>query len=174
MKVVVAILVLVAVFACNRSRDASNGPDTRNPTERGAPSATTMFAVGGAGHLEVRQNPLRDLAIDAGIDIDSRLASDAGFSTQDVDKLLEIVYGDRARHSREELRIIAFVEEYLDRDQPQYPRPRRFLVDREPGGWAVSVLKLEALKKVERMGDLAVHVVEENGKLRVARLTTKS
>jgi hypothetical protein len=118
MKVVIAIVVLVVVFSCNRSHDASNGPGAGNPTERGAPSATAKLTVGGAGHSETRQNPLRDLAIDAGIDIDSKFASDAGFSTEDVDKLLEIVYGDRARHTREELRIIAFVEEYLDRDQP--------------------------------------------------------
>lgn len=173
MKVVIVSIALV-VSSCNRSHDASGNRDVGNATQRGAPSATAKLTAGGAGHSELRQNPLRDLAIDAGIDVDSKFASDAGFSTEDVDKLLEIVYGDRARHTQEELRIIAFVEDYLDRDQPNYPRPRRFLVDREAGGWAVSVLKLEALKKVERSGDLAVHVIETNGRLRVARLTTRS
>lgn len=172
MKTLGLVLILWGFVSCNRSHNASSDPSTANSVGAVAPGAASV-AAGGAGHPVARPNPIRDLVVDAGIDV-SRLGSDAGFSTEDVDKLLEIVYGDRARHSKEELRVIAFVESYLDVDQPKYPRPRRFLVDREPDGWAVSVLTLEALKRMDRIGDLVVHVVEKNGKLRVARLTTRS
>lgn len=84
----------------------------------------------------------------------------APYPTAYIDSMLERTFGDAARHTPEELKVIEFVEKHLgESERTAFPQPHRHLVTRENGLWVVSVMSLESLRTPGlRAGALVVYV----------------
>jgi hypothetical protein len=174
MRLIQAGLVVGVLVSCGRpSGDSRDGGNVNlvlgagGVTSGSALERSTGPARGGTG------NPSRDMLVDAGVSIQRIEAGHVELTTEEADKVFVGMFGNLARHSKEELRIIAFVESYLDRVKSKCGSPRRFLVYRERSGWVVRAMTLEQVKQMGRSEspEVLVHVVEERGQLRIGQLS---
>lgn len=85
----------------------------------------------------------------------------------ELDRYISRELGDEAKHSSEELEIIAFVDKFVDTSGSPFPRPRGHIVSKQGDGWDVTMLDLVSLRKGERPKELTYHVRRVGGRLEI-------
>ena len=147
-----ALVILLGCLHCNRAK-----------LEPGQHTSTAVTASA---------MPVSEAGIEPGGSNDSAPAggvTDAGLSEADIDKALESAFGDRARHTTEELKVIAYVERHLNEGKAESNRSWKYLVDRVNGIWVVNAIPTEILMNNGRDGGVELHVQQTKSGYRILK-----
>lgn len=152
LRIHLALVILFGCVHCNRAKLESGNHMSTAATASAAPS------------LEAGLEP-------EGLDgsAPAERAADAGLSEADIDKTLESTFGERARHTTEELKVIAYVERHLNGGKAESKRSWKYLVDRVDGIWVVNAIPTEILINNGRDGGVELHVQQTKSGFRILK-----
>lgn len=147
-----ALAISLGCVHCNRAKP--------EPGEHISTRAT-------ASPMQVPGKGSESEGIDGGAAADE--IKDAEVSEADIDKALESAFGERARHTPEELKLIAYVERHLNGNGTESTRSWKYLIDRVDGIWVVNAIPTDILKNNGRDGGVELHVQQTKSGYRILK-----
>jgi hypothetical protein len=147
-----ALVILLGCVHCNRAKLEPGNQTSTAATTSAMPVLEAGLEPGGADGSAPTEGVV-----------------DAGLSEADINKALESAFGERARHTTEELKVIAYVERHLNGGKAESNRSWKYLVDRVNGIWVVNAIPTEILMNNGRDGGVELHVQQTKSGYRILK-----